>query len=115
MLGTVERSGAFGRRQARGEVRAAPVEARTVDGVEGVEQHVRGEQLVVCIIDFLRQYTWDKQLETWVKSSGIVGGTSKGAPTVTSPVHYMERFRKQMASYFRIMPSRFDPPSSEKA
>ena len=69
---------------------------------------VRGEQLVVGIIDFLRQYTWDKQLETWVKSSGIVGGTSKGAPTVTSPVHYMERFRKQMASYFRIMPSRFD-------
>lgn len=31
-------------------------------------------QLVVAIIDFIRTYTWDKQLETWVKSSGILGG-----------------------------------------
>jgi len=67
------------------------------------------EDLVVGIIDFIRQYTWDKQLETWAKSSGIVGGTSKGAPTVTSPVNYMERFRKQMGSYFRIMPDRWTP------
>ena len=70
----------------------------------------RREDLVVGIIDFIRQYTWDKQLETWAKSSGIVGGTSKGAPTVTSPVNYMERFRKQMQSYFRIMPDRWTPP-----
>ena len=27
-------------------------------------------QLVVGVIDYVRQYTWDKQLETWVKSSG---------------------------------------------
>jgi hypothetical protein len=36
-------------------------------------------QLVVAIIDFIRTYTWDKQLETWVKSSGILGGA--GAAT----------------------------------
>jgi len=34
-------------------------------------------QLVVAIIDFIRTYTWDKQLETWVKSSGILGGAGK--------------------------------------
>lgn len=34
-------------------------------------------QLVVGIIDYIRQYTWDKQLETYVKSSGVLGGGSK--------------------------------------
>jgi hypothetical protein len=34
-------------------------------------------QLVVAIIDFIRTYTWDKQLETWVKSSGILGGAGE--------------------------------------
>lgn len=69
------------------------------------------QELVVGIIDFLRQYTWDKQLETWAKSSGIVGGTNKGSPTVTSPLYYMERFRTQMSTYFRIMPDRWTPES----
>jgi hypothetical protein len=32
---------------------------------------------VVAIIDFIRTYTWDKQLETWVKSSGILGGAGE--------------------------------------
>lgn len=26
--------------------------------------------LLVGIIDYMRKYTWDKQLESWVKSSG---------------------------------------------
>ncbi|XP_050937427.1 1-phosphatidylinositol-3-phosphate 5-kinase FAB1B-like isoform X2 [Cucumis melo] len=30
------------------------------------------QELVVGIIDFMRQYTWDKHLETWVKNSGIL-------------------------------------------
>lgn len=33
--------------------------------------------LAVAIIDFIRQFTWDKQLETWVKSSGMLGGNGK--------------------------------------
>ena len=33
--------------------------------------------LVVSIIDFIRQYTWDKKMETWVKSSGMLGGDGK--------------------------------------
>ena len=40
--------------------------------------------IFVGIIDYLRKYTWDKQLETWVKSSGIMGGRGK-VPTVISP------------------------------
>ncbi|KAK6147577.1 hypothetical protein DH2020_018489 [Rehmannia glutinosa] len=36
----------------------------------GEEKH----ELVLGIIDFMRQYTWDKHLETWVKASGILGG-----------------------------------------
>jgi hypothetical protein len=40
--------------------------------VSGVDKE--HNQLVVAIIDFIRTYTWDKQLETWVKSSGILGG-----------------------------------------
>ena len=49
-------------------------------------------ELVVGIIDFCRQYTWDKQVETWVKKSGILGGAGKD-PTVISPKQYSRRFR----------------------
>jgi hypothetical protein len=38
------------------------------------------------------QYTWDKQVETWVKKSGILGGAGKD-PTVISPKQYSRRFR----------------------
>lgn len=31
-------------------------------------------QLVVGIIDYMRQYTWDKKIENKFKSSGIMGG-----------------------------------------
>jgi hypothetical protein len=40
----------------------------------------------------LLQYTWDKQVETWVKKSGILGGAGKD-PTVISPKQYSRRFR----------------------
>eukprot|EP00878_Enallax_costatus_P009679 GHUV01010111.1.p1 GENE.GHUV01010111.1~~GHUV01010111.1.p1 ORF type:complete len:168 (+),score=51.26 GHUV01010111.1:301-804(+) len=60
-------------------------------------------QLVVAIIDFIRTYTWDKQLETWVKSSGILGGNGK-EPTIVSPKQYMRRFRTAISSYFTVVP-----------
>ncbi|GAA0151031.1 kinase [Lithospermum erythrorhizon] len=37
-------------------------------------------ELVLGIIDFMRQYTWDKHLETWVKASGILGGPKNASP-----------------------------------
>jgi 1-phosphatidylinositol-3-phosphate 5-kinase len=61
-------------------------------------------RLIVGIIDYIRQYTWDKHVETWVKSSGILPGTSKQEPTVISPKQYMKRFRAAMETYFTVVP-----------
>ena len=61
-------------------------------------------QLYIGIIDFMRQYTWDKQFETWVKTSGILGGPKKTPPTVISPEQYKKRFRKAMSLYFLKFP-----------
>eukprot|EP00002_Diphylleia_rotans_P027542 TRINITY_DN5525_c0_g1_i3.p1 TRINITY_DN5525_c0_g1~~TRINITY_DN5525_c0_g1_i3.p1 ORF type:complete len:1655 (-),score=257.85 TRINITY_DN5525_c0_g1_i3:220-5184(-) len=46
------------------------------------------KELVVGIIDYIRQYTWDKQLETWVKSAPVLGQKAKVQPTVISPAQY---------------------------
>ncbi|CAL5010330.1 unnamed protein product [Urochloa decumbens] len=59
-------------------------------------------ELVFGIIDYLRQYTWDKQLETWVKSSLVV--PKNESPTVISPKEYKKRFRKFMSKYFLTVP-----------
>lgn len=59
------------------------------------------KELVCGIIDYLRQYTWDKQLETWVKSSLIPKNV---LPTVVSPKEYKRRFRKFMSAHFLSVP-----------
>ncbi|PVH36084.1 hypothetical protein PAHAL_7G350200 [Panicum hallii] len=59
-------------------------------------------ELVFGIIDYLRQYTWDKQLETWVKTSLVV--PKNESPTVISPREYKKRFRKFMSRYFLTVP-----------
>eukprot|EP00743_Colponemidia_sp_Colp-15_P004545 GILK01004899.1.p1 GENE.GILK01004899.1~~GILK01004899.1.p1 ORF type:complete len:1879 (+),score=385.22 GILK01004899.1:797-5638(+) len=56
------------------------------------------------IIDYLRQYTWDKQLETVGKSLGMIAG--KSMPTVISPKAYKLRFRMATDRYFMMMPDR---------
>lgn len=69
------------------------------------------QELAIGIIDFIRQYTWDKQLETWVKASGILGGPKNAAPTVISPKQYKKRFRKAMSTYFLMVPDNcWSPP-----
>ncbi|KAK7349343.1 hypothetical protein VNO77_06643 [Canavalia gladiata] len=68
-------------------------------------------ELVIGIIDFMRQYTWDKHLETWVKASGILGGPKNTSPTVISPKQYKKRFRKAMTTYFLMLPDQWSPPS----
>nr|XP_009410073.2 PREDICTED: putative 1-phosphatidylinositol-3-phosphate 5-kinase FAB1C [Musa acuminata subsp. malaccensis] len=65
------------------------------------------KELVIGIIDFMRQYTWDKQLETWVKASGILGGPKNATPTVISPDQYKKRFRKAMSNYFLTVPDQW--------
>ncbi|XP_056176635.1 1-phosphatidylinositol-3-phosphate 5-kinase FAB1B isoform X2 [Syzygium oleosum] len=66
-------------------------------------------ELVLGIIDFMRQYTWDKHLETWVKTSGILGGPKNEPPTVISPKQYKKRFRKAMTTYFLMVPDQWSP------
>lgn len=68
-------------------------------------------ELVLGIIDFMRQYTWDKHLETWVKASGILGGPKNVSPTVISPKQYKKRFRKAMTTYFLMVPDTWSPPT----
>ncbi|KAF3954331.1 hypothetical protein CMV_020307 [Castanea mollissima] len=65
------------------------------------------KELVLGIIDFMRQYTWDKHLETWVKASGILGGPKNASPTIISPKQYKKRFRKAMTTYFLTVPDQF--------
>ncbi|XP_006659418.3 putative 1-phosphatidylinositol-3-phosphate 5-kinase FAB1C [Oryza brachyantha] len=65
------------------------------------------KELVIGIIDYLRQYTWDKQLETWVKASGILGGPKNESPTIISPMQYKKRFRKAMSKYFLTVPDQW--------
>lgn len=67
--------------------------------------------LVLGIIDFVRQYTWDKHLETWVKTSAILGGSKNASPTVISPQMYKKRFRKAMTAYFLMVPDQWTPPT----
>lgn len=59
-------------------------------------------ELVCGIIDFLRQYTWDKQLENWVKSSLVV--PKNQLPTIVSPKEYKKRFRKFIDTHFLSVP-----------
>lgn len=68
-------------------------------------------ELVLGIIDFMRQYTWDKHLETWVKTSAILGGSKTESPTVISPQMYKKRFRKAMTAYFLMVPDQWSPPT----
>ncbi|KAK4484175.1 hypothetical protein RD792_011396 [Penstemon davidsonii] len=65
------------------------------------------KELVLGIIDFMRQYTWDKHLETWVKASGILGGPKNASPTIISPKQYKKRFRKAMTNYFLTVPDQW--------
>ncbi|KAJ4747767.1 1-phosphatidylinositol-3-phosphate 5-kinase [Rhynchospora pubera] len=66
----------------------------------GVDRENRA--IVFGIIDYLRQYTWDKQLETLVKSSLVV--PKNELPTVISPKGYKRRFRKFMQQYVFTVP-----------
>ncbi|CAL8101719.1 unnamed protein product [Orchesella dallaii] len=63
-------------------------------------------ELVVGVIDYIRTFTWDKKIETFVKSSGILGGQGK-TPTVVSPVEYQTRFCEAMDRYFLLVPDRW--------
>ncbi|KFD70644.1 hypothetical protein M514_11256 [Trichuris suis] len=56
--------------------------------------------LLLGIIDYLRAYTWDKRIESWVKSVSVSGQL----PTVVSPELYRLRFVESMDIYFPASP-----------
>lgn len=68
----------------------------------GVDAQKR--ELVCGIIDYLRQYTWDKQLENWVKSSLV---PKNQQPTIISPKEYKKRFRKFIDTHFLSVPDQW--------
>lgn len=70
-------------------------------------------ELVFGIIDYLRQYTWDKQLETLVKTSLVV--PKNESPTVISPREYKKRFRKFMSKYFLTVPDDWSTEESHRS
>ncbi|KAH9949349.1 hypothetical protein B0H21DRAFT_777324 [Amylocystis lapponica] len=73
-----------------------------VVGVDSVKN-----ELVVGIVDYIRTYTWDKKLESWVKDSAFLGGANKGEPTIIGPRQYRQRFLSAMERYFPLVPDRW--------
>ena len=67
-----------------------------------VSCHTDEQQSIVYagIIDYIRTYTWDKKIETIVKSMSGQGQS----PTVISPEHYRTRFLRRMDQYFPVVP-----------
>ena len=54
-------------------------------------------------IDYIRTYTWDKKLESWVKESTFLAGAGKGEPTIVTPKQYRQRFLSAMERYFPLV------------
>ncbi|KIK70502.1 hypothetical protein GYMLUDRAFT_972544 [Collybiopsis luxurians FD-317 M1] len=63
-------------------------------------------ELVVGIVDYIRTYTWDKKLESWVKETAFLGG-GRGEPTIITPKQYRQRFLSAMERYFPLVPDRW--------
>ncbi|KAJ3312054.1 1-phosphatidylinositol-3-phosphate 5-kinase [Boothiomyces sp. JEL0838] len=63
-------------------------------------------EFVIGIVDFIRTFTWDKKLESWVKETGLLGGGGS-EPTIVTPRQYKNRFREAMDRYFLMVPDKF--------
>lgn len=79
--------------------------------VVGIDQERK--ELVIGIVDYIRTFTWDKKVESWVKD---FGGGGKGEPTIVTPLQYRKRFRTAMDRiYFPAVPDRWTDPEDEQA
>lgn len=61
-------------------------------------------ELILGIVDYMRTYTLDKKLESWVKIVAIPGAH---LPTVISPEMYCTRFFDAIDTYFPIAPDQW--------
>lgn len=64
--------------------------------------------IVAGIIDYIRTYTWDKKIESWVKARAATSNIKE--PTVVSPKQYKGRFRESMERYFVMVPDCWSQP-----
>ncbi|TKR80537.1 hypothetical protein L596_014598 [Steinernema carpocapsae] len=62
------------------------------------------DEVILGIVDYMRTYTLDKKLESWVKIVAIPGGQ---LPTVLSPQMYCRRFADAIDTYFPIAPDQW--------
>ncbi|KAK0404001.1 hypothetical protein QR680_017234 [Steinernema hermaphroditum] len=62
------------------------------------------DEVILGIVDYMRTYTLDKKLESWVKIVAIPGGQ---LPTVLSPEMYCTRFSDAIDTYFPIAPDQW--------
>lgn len=69
----------------------------------------RGE-LVMGIIDYLRTYTWDKRVESFVKETAILGGGGRGEPTIITPRQYRMRFLTFLDRHILMAPDPWMQP-----
>ncbi|WFD29956.1 1-phosphatidylinositol-3-phosphate 5-kinase [Malassezia sp. CBS 17886] len=67
-------------------------------------------ELVIGIIDYLRTYTWDKRVESFVKETAILGGGGRGEPTIITPRQYRTRFLAFLDRYFLMTPDPWTQP-----
>lgn len=62
-------------------------------------------ELVVGIIDYMRQYDIIKQMERVGKSVGMIAGAQQ--PTIIQPSLYKNRFQNAMERYFTSVPNKW--------
>jgi hypothetical protein len=68
-------------------------------------------ELVVGILDFMRQYDIIKQMERVGKSVSMIAG--QDAPTIIQPIAYKNRFQASMERFFMTTPTKWTTTSSE--
>ena len=74
-----------------------------VVGIVGASAYTCTSVPMIHIVeaDYIRTYTWDKRLESWVKESAFLGG--RGEPTIVTPKQYRQRFISAMERYFPLV------------
>ena len=69
----------------------------------GMDEEIK--ELVVGIIDYMRQYDIIKKMERMGKSVGMIAGQAE--PTVIQPPNYRNRFQAAMERYFMMVPDKW--------
>jgi len=59
-------------------------------------------ELVIGILDYIRQYDLQKKFESLGKSVGMIAGQAE--PTIIQPIQYCKRFNEAMERYFMAVP-----------